>query len=217
MAIDFNTQADVLINTKAAARVAGGTLMDRPEWITVGPGQERSTCTLTNNGGRQVTDAANPRVTNPHGHIIRWKETGDSPLAVKFTWEILLLAGDPSIAAANLKGNMVGDTFSSPDGIRVDPKGRLWVQTDAGTGHQRPPTSSAPIRCTTWTRPRARSKRFLVGPHGCEITGLAYTPDLDDVLREHPASERQMAERQPPGTLDPRSSSGTTKAKSIGA
>jgi secreted PhoX family phosphatase len=21
-------------------------------------------------------------------------------------------------------------------------------------------------------------KRFLVGPHGCEITGLAYTPDL---------------------------------------
>jgi secreted PhoX family phosphatase len=176
VAIDFNTQADVLINTKAAARVAGGTLMDRPEWITVG--LDRTIyCTLTNNGGRQVTDAANPRVTNSHGHIVRWKETGDSPLAVKFTWEILLLAGDPSIAAANLKGNMVGDTFSSPDGIRVDPKGRLWVQTDAGTGTS--VTNIFGANSMHYVDQLTREvKRFLVGPHGCEITGLAYTPDL---------------------------------------
>jgi secreted PhoX family phosphatase len=174
--INFNTQADVLINTKAAARVAGGTLMDRPEWITVGL-DKTVYCTLTNNGGRQVTDAANPRVNNSHGHIIRWKEAGDSPLATTFTWEILLLAGDPSIAAANLKGNIVGDTFSSPDGIRVDPQGRLWVQTDAGTGSST--TSIFGANSMHFVDQQTREcKRFLVGPNGCEITGIAYTPDL---------------------------------------
>jgi uncharacterized protein len=68
--VDFNTQADVLINTKAAARVAGATLMDRPEWISVAP-DKRVYITLTNNSGRAVTDAANPRVQNRHGHILR--------------------------------------------------------------------------------------------------------------------------------------------------
>ncbi|MGO4307850.1 PhoX family protein [Cupriavidus sp. RAF12] len=176
VAIAFNTQADVLVNTKAAARVAGGTLMDRPEWITVGV-DKRIYCTLTNNGGRAVTDAANPRVNNSHGHIVRWVEDGNSPLAMSFKWEILLLAGDPSIAAANLKGNMVGDTFSSPDGIRVDPKGRLWVQTDAGTGTS--VTNIFGANSMHYVDQETREvKRFLVGPHGCEITGIAYTPDL---------------------------------------
>ena len=174
--VNFTTQADVLINTKAAARVAGGTLMDRPEWITVGI-DGTIMCTLTNNSSRKVTDAANPRISNSHGHIIRWKETAASPLALTFTWDLLLHAGDPSIAAANLKGNIVGDTFSSPDGIRIDPKGRLWVQTDAGTG-----TSTTSIFGNNSMyyidQKTGQSKRFLVGPLGCEITGIAYTPDL---------------------------------------
>ncbi len=187
--VNFNTQADVLINTKSAARVAGGTLMDRPEWITVG--QDKTIyCTLTNNGGRQVTDAANPRTTNSHGHIIRWNEDGNSPLATKFKWEILLLAGDPSIAAANLKGNMVGSTFSSPDGIRVDPKGRLWVQTDAGTGSS--VTSIFGANSMHYVDQVTREvRRLLVGPAGCEITGLAYTPDLTTffVNIQHPTGD----------------------------
>lgn len=176
VAIDFNTQSDVLINTKAAARVAGATLMDRPEWITVGP-DKKIYVTLTNNGSRQVVDAANPRVTNSHGHIVKWTETGDSPTALTFNWEIFLLGGDPRFTAANLKGNINGDTFSSPDGIRVDPQGRLWVQTDAGTGTSITNTfgNNAMYYVDQATK---ESTRFLVGPDGCEITGIAYTPDL---------------------------------------
>ncbi|MGY8525673.1 PhoX family protein [Paracidovorax citrulli] len=173
---DFNSQADVLLNTHRAARVAGGTLMDRPEWITVGL-DKAVYCTLTNNGGRRQTDAANPRATNPHGHIIRWHEDGDTPLATSFKWEIFLLAGDPSLPEENLKGNINGDTFSSPDGIRVDPKGRLWVQTDAGTGSST--TNIFGANSMHYVDQETREcKRFLVGPHGCEITGIAYTPDL---------------------------------------
>ncbi|PQZ61693.1 dTDP-glucose 4,6-dehydratase [Achromobacter sp. MYb9] len=176
--IDFNSQADVLINTKAAARVAGATLMDRPEWITVGV-DKTVYCTLTNNSSRRRTNAANPRETNRHGHIVRWNERGNSPLATTFEWQLLLLAGQDAAdgAASNITGNIKGDEFSSPDGIRVDPKGRLWVQTDAGTG-----TSVTSIFGNNSMyyidQKTGESKRFLVGPLGCEITGIAYTPDL---------------------------------------
>jgi uncharacterized protein len=174
--VNFNTQADVLIETKAAARVAGGTLMDRPEWITVGP-DKKIYVTCTNNSSRAVTDAANPRTANSQGHIIRWTETGDSPTATTFQWEIFLLAGDPRRGPSSEKGNINGDTFSSPDGIGVDPKGRLWVQTDASTSSGTTATygNNAMYYLDQTTK---ESKRFLIGPNGSEITGLAYTPDL---------------------------------------
>jgi uncharacterized protein len=174
--VNFNTQADVLIETKAAARIAGGTLMDRPEWITVGP-DKKIYVTLTNNGGRAVTSESNPRTNNSHGHIIRWSETGNSPTATTFNWEIFLLGGDPRLTSSSHKGNINGDTFSSPDGIAVDPKGRLWVQTDASTSSATTNTfgNNAMYYLDQTTK---QSTRFLVGPTGCEITGLAYTPDL---------------------------------------
>src|SRR3546814_15811871 len=79
-------------------------------------------CTLTNNSGRRVADPANPRIRNLHGHILKFSEEGDSPLATSFSWEIFLSAGDPSLAAggSNLVGDIDGDTFSSPDGLRID-------------------------------------------------------------------------------------------------
>jgi secreted PhoX family phosphatase len=183
--VNFATQADVLIDAEVAARVAGGTVMDRPEWISVAP-DKSILCTLTNNSDRQVVDAANPRTGNLHGHIIKMRETGDAPFATRFAWEILLLAGDPSLAngGANLVGNIVGDSFSSPDGIRVDPQNRLWVQTD----HTTPGNSGVAGRTMDqvfgnnsmfYVDPASkRSRRFLVGPLGCEITGIAYPPDL---------------------------------------
>ncbi len=205
--VNFNSQADVLINTKSAARVAGGTVMDRPEWITVAPDNSAVFVTLTNNSGRRVVDAANPRVTNRHGHILKFKEEGNSPTATKFSWEIFLLAGDPSLASGgdNLVGNIKGDTFSSPDGIRIDPKGRLWVQTD----HSVPGSSG--VSGTTIDQAfghnamfyidqtSKESKRFLVGPVGCEITGLAYTPDLKTffVNIQHPTGDWPVSGEKP--------------------
>ena len=205
--VNFNSQADVLLNTKAAARVAGGTVMDRPEWLTVAPDNSAIYCTLTNNSGRQVTDAANPRVRNLHGHIIKFKEKDNSPLAASFTWEIFLLAGDPSLSSggANLTGNINGDTFSSPDGIRIDPQGRLWVQTD----HSVPGSSGVTGKTIDQVfgnnamfhvdQASKQSKRFLVGPAGCEITGIAYTPDLKNffVNIQHPTGNWPVAGQQP--------------------
>ncbi|EZP73775.1 dTDP-glucose 4,6-dehydratase [Sphingomonas paucimobilis] len=205
--VNFNTDADVLINTKSAARVAGGTVMDRPEWLTVAPDNSAVYCTLTNNSSRRVADAANPRIRNLHGHIIKFKEKDNSPLATTFTWEIFLLAGDPGLSAggSNLVGDIKGDTFSSPDGIRIDPQGRLWVQTD----HSVPGNSG--VTGTTIDQAfghnamfyvdqtSKQSKRFLVGPEGCEITGIAYTPDLKTffVNIQHPTGNWPVAGQQP--------------------
>ncbi|CAM8666341.1 MULTISPECIES: PhoX family protein [Sphingobium] len=205
--VDFRNQGDVLVNTISAARVAGGTVMDRPEWITVAPDNSAVFVTLTNNSSRAVVDAANPRTKNRHGHIVKFKEEGNSPLAMTFSWEIFLLAGDPSLAGFGdkLEGDINGDTFSSPDGIRIDPQGRLWVQTD----HSVPGTSGKPdtsiedvfgqnamfhIDQTT-----KKSSRFLVGPKGCEITGLAYTPDLKTffVNIQHPTGDWPIAGQEP--------------------
>ncbi|MDH4448992.1 MAG: PhoX family phosphatase [Rhodoferax sp.] len=212
--VDFNTQSDVLIETKAAARVAGATLMDRPEWVTVGP-DRRIYCTFTNNGSRKRVDAANPRVNNSHGHIIRWTETGSSAKATTFAWELFLQAGDARLTASNLKGNINGDSFSSPDGIDVDSQGRLWVQTDASTSSSTTNTfgNNAMYSVDPVTK---KSTRFLTGPDGCEITGLTYTPDLKTffVNIQHPTTW--------PGTVDKQGKSSTiviqrTDGKTIGS
>ena len=205
--VDFNNQAQVLVNTISAARVAGGTVMDRPEWITVAPDNSAIFVTLTNNSSRATTDAANPRTRNRHGHIIKFKEEGDSPLATTFSWEIFLLAGDPELAGFgdNLEGDINGDTFSSPDGIRIDPQGRLWVQTD----HSVPGTSGKPNTSIEdifgqnamfyIDQESKKSMRFLVGPEGCEITGLAYTPDLTNffINIQHPTGNWPVDGKEP--------------------
>ena len=206
--VNFTTQADVLVNCQSAARVAGGTIMDRPEWITVAPNNQAIFVTLTNNGGRRVTDAANPRVTNLHGHIIKFRENADSPLATAFTWEIFLQAGNPALAEANLKGNISGDYFSSPDGIRIDPQGRLWVQTDHNlTGNAGTLNGAAANMVQAFgnnsmyyiDQSTKQAKRFLVGPTGCEITGIAYTPDLMNffINIQHPTGNWPVSGQQP--------------------
>jgi len=204
MTLDFATQADVLVNTKAAARVAGATLMDRPEWITVAP-DGTLFCTLTNNSGRQATDPANPRPVNRHGHIIRWQEQGNRPDATAFEWSLVLLAGDPTLPDANLKGDIVGDTFSSPDGLDADPQNRLWVQTDMSISPANVGVfgNNAMYCVDPLTR---RSLRFLAGPVGCEITGLTYTPDLTTffINIQHPT--QQWPSNEQCNELPPRSS-----------
>ncbi len=180
----FNTQADVLIKTRQAADTAGATKMDRPEWTAVNPRDNAVYCTLTNNSARGAAgqpgvDAANPRVNNTFGHIIRWKEDGDDFAARAFRWNIFALAGDPLLPDAAKHGNIRGDVFGSPDGLWFDPAGRMWIQTDvstsalyrgdyAGIGNNQ-------MLCADMNS--GRITRFLTGPKGCEITGVTETPD----------------------------------------
>lgn len=173
--------ADILINTRGAADAAGATKMDRPEWIDTFPETLTAVATLTNNSRRGTgtnppVDAVNPRPSNVYGQIVTWSYRRDWTEPT-FRWDLFALGGDPVVPAHG--STVVGDKYGSPDGIYVAPSGRLWIQTDvssstvnsgayAGFGNNQ-------MLCAD---PRTReTRRFLVGPNGCEITGVFATPD----------------------------------------
>ncbi len=183
----FADQAEVLLNARAAGDHVGATPMDRPEWVAVHPRSREVYVTLTNNDNRGIkwpTDKANPRPVNLHGQILRWSEAGADPTATAFTWEVFLLAGEQPGAKgakgepvpANLTGTINGDIFSSPDGLAFDNAGRLWIETDYGDDEAAMQAMGTnQLLCAD---PRNREvRRFLVGPRGCEITGITWSPD----------------------------------------
>jgi secreted PhoX family phosphatase len=180
---------DILINTRGAADAVGATKMDRPEWIDTFPDSLAVVGTLTNNTARGVTgtnprtllpndpiDAMNPRQASAYGHIIRWRYAHDFSEPT-FAWDIFALCGDPANAAH--QSTIEGDKYGSPDGIYVAPSGRLWIQTDvsgntinsgayAGFGNNQ-------MLCADPAS--GETRRFLVGPNVCEVTGVFVTPD----------------------------------------
>ncbi len=192
----FASLGELLVNTRRAADLAGATKMDRPEWIAANPRVKGQVyCTLTNNstrgaGNGPAPDAPNPRANNRYGHIIRWNEAGGDAAATAFEWDIFVLAGDPTLAANTAANGLAGSAnvnannfFSSPDGLWFDPSGRLWIQTDISTsalgqgsgagGH-----ANLPNNMMLAANPvSGEIKRFLTGPKGCEVTGVAMTPD----------------------------------------
>jgi hypothetical protein len=113
------------------------------------------------------------------GNIIKWKESGDFD-ALTFTWTHFVLAGDPANARAEAKGNIQGDAYGSPDGLWFDERGVLWIQTDAHAtnmykGDYARLGSNMMLACDPAT---GETRRFLVGPPNCEVTGVVCTPDM---------------------------------------
>ena len=178
----FADQGEVLVKTRQASDLLGATKMDRPEWTAV-DAQGWVYCTLTNNSNRgepkqAARDAANPRANNTMGHIIRWKDDGDHD-GQSFRWNHFVLAGDPANERADAKGNVKGDAFGCPDGLWVDGRGLLWIQTDMSTSAMgKGDLARLGNNCMLAADPRSGEiRRFLVGPAGCEVTGAAGTPD----------------------------------------
>ena len=186
----FDSQAAVLIYARAAGDRVGATKMDRPEWISRHPQTGDLYVTLTNNTARGAKGAegatpANPRAPNPYGHIVRWKEADGDAAARSFRWEVFQLGGDQ---------------YASPDGLMIDARGVLWVQTDISPtvllkeDHARFGNNQM-LAIDPATR---EVRRFLTGPRGGEITGACMTPDGATLFvnLQHPG-EVPAAERDP--------------------
>ena len=131
-------------------------------------------------------DAANPRAANAHGHVIRIREDGNNNGATRFRWEIMVFGSRNDNATTNLSELDATSDFSSPDGLWMDRNGLLWIQTDDGsnftTGAATSATPALSNNQMLVTIPgdfgqRPTIRRFLVGPKGCEITGIDMTPD----------------------------------------
>ena len=181
----FASQAEVLIHARLAATVVGATTMDRPEWVAAHPHRAEVYATLTNNTDRgvkpnQPLNGPNPRAKNVYGQIVRWRPAQADHAATAFTWDMFVMAGNPSLHMGAMAGtsNVNADNmFNSPDGLSFDASGRLWIQTDgdysnakdfAGMGNNQM------LACDTRT---GEVRRFLTGPTNCEITGVTFTPD----------------------------------------
>jgi hypothetical protein len=180
----FADQGEVMVKSRQASDLLGATKMDRPEWITIDPANGEVYCTLTNNtrrgaSGQPATDGANPRANNSMGHIIRWKERGDFD-ADTFTWTHFVMAGDPANTRAEARGDVKGDAYGSPDGLWFDSRGLLWIQTDAhATNMYQGDYAGVGSNMMLAADPKTgETRRFLVGPVNCEITGVVCTPDM---------------------------------------
>lgn len=176
----FASQADLLVRARMAADALGATRMDRPEWVAVHPRTREVYCSLTNNPrrgaeGRPPADAANPRAPNIYGHIVRWREAGGDPAATRFAWDIFVQGGDPAQADPARRGTVKGDGFGSPDGLAFDARGVLWIATDGGTGGDYAGLGNNQLLAADTVT--GETRRFLVGPRACEMTGIAFAPD----------------------------------------
>ena len=166
---------------------------------------------------------------NPNGHIIRFREDGVAATATTFTWDIFLFGAEATMGEPNLSRLNAGNDFSSPDGLWFSKAtGICWIQTDDGAytdvtncmllaalpgqvgdggkvtvnnrmtveGAERTGAQETFIGAALG---EARLRRFLVGPRGCEITGITETPDGRALFVniQHPGEEsKSLAQPQ---------------------
>jgi secreted PhoX family phosphatase len=202
----FRDQGDVLVKTRLAATALGATPMDRPEWTSVDADTGMVYVTLTNNtSAAKQENAANPRTPNRWGHIVRWAEAGRDHAATTFRWDLFLLAGQGRTSG---DGSTIDDedAFGSPDGLWVDPDGRVWIQTD---GAQPAAANDQMLAANPYVNDAEGTpeiRRFFTGVPGCEVTGVITTPDQRTMFVniQHPGESRPSTWPQDDGFTTPR-------------
>jgi len=181
----FADQAEVLIHARLAASVVNATRMDRPEWIVVSPTDGQVYCTLTNNSKRGEdglpAGGPNPREKNVYGQILRWRTDADDHASMSFAWDLFVVAGNPNVHAGKPKGGSSNVTaqnmFNSPDGLGFDKAGRLWILTDGDYSNSGDFAGMGNNQMLCADPASGEIRRFMVGPVGCEVTGISFSPD----------------------------------------
>jgi uncharacterized protein len=202
----FADQADVLIRTRMAADAVGATKLHRPEWVAVNERTGDRFVALTNGTGNGSA-VNSDRDPNPYGHIVRFRESGNVHAPTAFTWDVLLVAGDPAYDETVPEGQAV---FGSPDGLWVDPDGLVWIQTDISNSSQnradRGYDNIGNNQMLVADPDSGELKRFLTGPRGCEITGVITTPDQTTMFVnvQHPGESTAAWNDPAPSPANPR-------------
>jgi len=184
------SDAEVAIHSRIAASTVGATTMDRPEWVTANPKAPEVYVALTNNKNRGIKPNAggdltpvggpNPREGNKYGQILRWRPNGGDHTSNGFAWDLYVLAGNPDVHQDDRAGSdnvSAGNMFNSPDGIKFDSNGILWIQTDGNYSNEGDFAGHGNNQMLAGDPATGEIRRFLVGPNECEVTGLTWSPD----------------------------------------
>ena len=204
----FDSQADVLIETRRAADLLGATPLDRPEDIETNPLTGRVYGAFTNNLDRKPedTDGVSTRGPNPHGYILEILHPGaertfDDAAAARAgvdhtsssaRWEVFMRAGDPNDPTHDAMYHpdvSAAGWVSCPDNLAFDPQGRMWIATDQGTAQAEHGICDGMRACDTVGDGRALTRTFFACPVGAEMCGPCFTPDGTTlfVAVQHPA------------------------------
>ncbi|BES70128.1 PhoX family phosphatase [Marinobacter nanhaiticus D15-8W] len=196
---------------------------------------EENTAATYTNGGSAIEEAGvgfstaptngpNPRASNNGGQVVRWLEA--SPGATEFEWEVFVF-GAAASDTDNLSGLTDMNQFASPDGLWYDQRdgeqGILWIQTDNGYSNVTDYTNDQMLAVVPSSvagesnspsivdgRDQSNLKRFLVGPNGCEITGVFANADKTAIFVnvQHPGNWPSVKDAtvETAGSVRPRAS-----------
>ncbi|WP_424968167.1 PhoX family protein [Dinoroseobacter sp. S375] len=181
---------ETLVYSRMAGSAVGATTMDRPEWVAVNPIAVEGYCCLTNNRNRGVKPNAggddtsangpNPRDANNYGQIVRWYPENDDHASDGFTWDLYVMAGNPTVhddAYAGSDNVNEGNLFNSPDGMQFDSSGLVWIQTDGNDKNEGDFAGMGNNQMLAGDPVTGQIERFLTGPKGSEVTGLTWSAD----------------------------------------
>nr|WP_247829192.1 PhoX family phosphatase [Arthrobacter antioxidans] len=188
---------EVLVYTRLAADKAGATKMDRPEDVEPNPATGLVYVACTNNSDRGTTgkagvDEANPRTQNRDGHIIEIAEAGNDHAGTTFTWNLLMVCGDPKQGDVTYFSGFPVDQvspISCPDNLAFDTAGNLWISTDgapAGIGY-----NDGLFKVTLDGAERGKVEQFLSVPRDAETCGPIIKDDeqMVFVAVQHPGED----------------------------
>ena len=198
------SQAEICIHTRQAASAVKATTMDRPEWVAAHPTNAEVYCCLTNDRNRGVKPNAggdatpvggpNPRAKNKYGQIVRWRPDGGDHLAGGFSWDLFVVAGNPTVHDDDRAGSSnvnAGNMFNSPDGLAFDRTGMMWIQTDGNYSDSGDFEGQGNNQMLVGDPETGAIERFMVGPPGCEVTGITWSTDRKTLFAgiQHPGDK----------------------------
>ncbi|WP_165164589.1 PhoX family protein [Corynebacterium qintianiae] len=203
--VDGFTPEEVAVYTRFAADKVGATKMDRPEDFEVNPVNEKLYLALTNNSYRgasgenakkskeDVKEYA-PIRENKNGLVM---EIEDDFAGEEFTWNLLLVCGDPD-AASTYFGGFDKDKvspISCPDNLAFDKHGNLWISTDGNALDSNDGLYAVGLEGEN----RGQVKCFLTVPKDAETCGPIVTEERVMVNVQHPG-ESDDATFENPGS-----------------
>ena len=185
----FKSEAEMLINTRLAAKLLGATAMDRPESLSISPKDSSIVAALT----------YNPLRNNHFGSLFRIVEDADHAESMSFTYQNLILGGENS-------------GFACPDNIFFDKNSNLWLATDIGGDNLNKGLYTFQGNNSLFVIPSegehaGKALRFASAPLGAEFCGICFDDDYKTLFLsvQHPGEEGTNSQ-WPDGDTSPKSS-----------